>query len=378
MMKLTKCALCSIVITDQNNTREHIIPNAIGGRRKIKNFICNTCNNKTGEEWDAELAKQLAQFCTMFSIKKDRGDVPPLRVMTSSGEEYLQFADGTFQPLRPKFSSKRVDDKTVNISIMARTIKEARQILKGIAKEHGLKDEKIKHIEDNFKFNDSYFNEPIESSLQIGGEKSGRSIVKTALALAVSMNIEPESCDLAINYLTKDGEPNFGYYYEEHDLVKNREIGSPFHCVYIKASADTKQILGYMEYFGCYRMVICLSNSYTGENRELIYAINPMTGEEVNLKVDLNFTRKEIEEIYNYKKLDQKYYELAFEPIIANAVSFSKTKEMQRLLEKGYLEAQSLYDNNKTEEQNLDIQARHISSLLMPYIWHNYKIREKP
>ena len=43
-----KCALCLTQITEENNTNEHIIPNSIGGRKKIRNFICNECNNKTG------------------------------------------------------------------------------------------------------------------------------------------------------------------------------------------------------------------------------------------------------------------------------------------------------------------------------------------
>lgn len=51
-----ECALCNSNITDKNDSNEHLIPNAIGGRKKITGFICSNCNSKSGEFWDAELA----------------------------------------------------------------------------------------------------------------------------------------------------------------------------------------------------------------------------------------------------------------------------------------------------------------------------------
>lgn len=33
-MNQVSCALCDTVITNENNTEEHVIPNAIGGKKK--------------------------------------------------------------------------------------------------------------------------------------------------------------------------------------------------------------------------------------------------------------------------------------------------------------------------------------------------------
>ena len=38
------CVLCESQITDGNDSRKHLIPNAIGGRRKVRGFLCNICN----------------------------------------------------------------------------------------------------------------------------------------------------------------------------------------------------------------------------------------------------------------------------------------------------------------------------------------------
>ena len=50
------CALCEAPFDEANDSREHVIPNAIGGRKAVRDFICRQCNNTTGAYWDNELA----------------------------------------------------------------------------------------------------------------------------------------------------------------------------------------------------------------------------------------------------------------------------------------------------------------------------------
>ena len=56
---LTKhCAICDEILMEENNHREHVIPQALGGHYPIYNFLCKACNNKTGA--DAKALQQLA------------------------------------------------------------------------------------------------------------------------------------------------------------------------------------------------------------------------------------------------------------------------------------------------------------------------------
>ena len=48
-----KCFLCKVPLTSENDSKEHIIPQSIGGRKKVKGFICQDCNSTTGQEWDS-------------------------------------------------------------------------------------------------------------------------------------------------------------------------------------------------------------------------------------------------------------------------------------------------------------------------------------
>ncbi|MDX8164942.1 HNH endonuclease [Acinetobacter pittii] len=372
-MKQFKCALCPAQITGENNTKEHIIPNAIGGRRKIQNFICVSCNNKTGETWDAQLAKVFAPFCTMFNIKKDRGEVPPLRVKTLGGAEYLQFADGTFQPLNPIFEVIKNNQPGLNIFIRARNVSEANSMLQGVRKKYKLSDESINPLKEQIKLKESYLEEPIQHSFEFDPEKSGRSAIKTALALTFSAGISSESCNLAIDYLINNGEPNFGYYNCAEDLVKNRQRGCPFHCVYIKAFQETGLILAYIEYFGFHRMIACMSNIYKGEDIDQLYAINPMTGEEIELEIELNLSESDISKIYNYEKYEPEYVKSSIGYIVEKAVSYSEEKELNRLILKAIEEAEKLHDPLKSHVENSVIKSKKFTELLMPYFINKMK-----
>ena len=49
-MELGSCWLCSNELT---KTREHIIPESMGGKKTVVGFICKDCNSRTGHDWDA-------------------------------------------------------------------------------------------------------------------------------------------------------------------------------------------------------------------------------------------------------------------------------------------------------------------------------------
>ncbi|WP_093554400.1 HNH endonuclease [Pseudoduganella namucuonensis] len=95
-MNSRKCALCASVLSGTNRTKEHIIPNAIGGRKKTTGFICNDCNRMFGESWDAELARQLNWFSLSIGISRERGEPPKQIVQTIEGDRYWLHNDGSY------------------------------------------------------------------------------------------------------------------------------------------------------------------------------------------------------------------------------------------------------------------------------------------
>ena len=77
--------LCETPITAENDSDEHLIPNALGGRRKVSGFLYRDCNSRTGEAWDA-WRLNFFLFCLLLDVARERGEPPNLSVVTSAAK----------------------------------------------------------------------------------------------------------------------------------------------------------------------------------------------------------------------------------------------------------------------------------------------------
>lgn len=374
------CALCDKEITEENDTKEHIIPNAIGGRRKVKEFICESCNNTSGNDWESALAKQLNPLSLFFGISRERGEAPSQLFETTGGDKLKLNLHGSMDIEKPLYSETPLESVAgVQIQIKARSMSEAKRMLQGVKRKYPQVD--LNELLNNAEPELSYCSDMLKFNLSFGGHEAGRSIVKSALALAVSSGIPAEICLEAKNYLrNKDGEACFGYFYES-DLIKNRPEGTPFHCVSIKGCSKTKQVIGYVEYFGVQRVVLCLSDSYEGLDISNTYAINPITGEELSLIVELDLLNGDIREAYDYKKVPEGSVEAAFDKVITTGMKASFEKEKERVLNQAVKHA---FENcgAKAGEMLMPEHINKLTDLMMeklePFILHQFaQPREK-
>ncbi len=294
------CAFCRAVLSRSNTRREHVFPNAIGGRKTINNFICGTCNNRTGTDWDATLVEQLRPLCTMLNVNRSRGRNLPFAVETISKRKLKVSPDGSMTIAKPLFEERKLGSNS-EVRIHARTVREGRMIVAGLKKKHPRID--LDEVMKGADIKREYLREPYGITLDVGGPISGRSIIKTCLAMVYDAGLDISQCKEAELYLLKEGHPCFGYY-NERDVVRNRPENIFFHCVHLRGDPKKGQLLAYVEYFGWLRIVACLSNDYEGIEFSHCHAIDPVSGNELDLDVELEFEPEDIQEIYEYKKVD--------------------------------------------------------------------------
>ena len=329
-----KCALCDEPLTGRNRSKEHIISNAIGGRKKTTDFICNTCNNTRGERWDSELAKQLNWFSLVVGINRERGEPPKQLVRTTEGENYWLLSDGTFSPEK---SSYLMDDSdgTVKISMTAKTIEEARHRLKGISRKYPKLDfeKALKQLE----VKTDYLELPLQVSLSLGGPDVGRSLVKTACAFASVCGVPNEVSDKAIEYLRDETseEIPFGFSYLS-DLVQNRPHDKVFHCVSLHGNPKSKKLWSYIEYFGIFRVLVLLSDNYSGEYKNEIYALDPIDGSDVCIKVNEDVSAEELSLICSGEGLNFDNYKAAAEYALPIILERGRRRALDRFLKVGF------------------------------------------
>jgi len=130
-----RCALCSGPMQADNSSREHVIPNAIGGRKAVRGFICVDCNCTTGATWDHELAEQLTPLCALLDIQRQRGKAQPVSLETVKGDAFLVHPDGRIRIPRTVFSEReREGGKEIDIRVSS--MKDLKKMLPGLVRKY--------------------------------------------------------------------------------------------------------------------------------------------------------------------------------------------------------------------------------------------------
>lgn len=356
-----RCLLCGEVISTGIDSREHLIPNSIGGRKKVSGFLCVDCNSKSGDNWESALARQMNPLSLFFRINRERGDAPSQKFQTTGGDEWVLNADGSLDLPRPFFNEQR-NENGVEINISARNMAEAKKMLKGVARKYPQLD--ADELLEKAQTKSSYSQNPIKFNLSFGGLDAGRSFVKTALALVSTTGVSVKGCEHAIQFLKEqESEPCFGYYYEK-DLVLERPAGIPIHIVHVNGDPDSSLIRGYVEYFGVMRVVMCLSSSHSGSAFSATYSIDPTTGKELDLDVNLDLTATDIRKAYNYEKWDGNAVQQAMGAVIGPALEIQHKEERERVLEEAMRYA---FANCGTKEGETITEEQH--NRLVGLLW---------
>lgn len=329
------CALCNTALVGGARSKEHIIPNSIGGRLKTSDFICVVCNSTRGDSWDSELAEQLNWFSLSLGITRERGLPTGQIVNTVDGRQYTLSADGSFTP-KSSYSEELVDGKK-RINMVAKSVSEARKRLNGVAKKYPTFD--LEKALSELKVDTFYMDCPLTVELSLGGEKSGRSLVKTALAFASHCGVPHRDFGQAVAYLQdENAEPPYGYAYLS-DLVINRNKTTMVHCVSLKSDASKRRLWSYIEYFGLHRVIVLINDNYIGPEIDKTYAINPITGEKVDIKISNNITDEEFFKVIDGRGVDAAVHRAAADHALPIVIHRSEQRALENAVKAGFIYA---------------------------------------
>lgn len=368
------CILCRALITADNDSKEHLIPNAIGGRLTLSGVLCGKCNNNTGHLWDSDLARQLNSLSLLFETRRQRGDVPSQVFKTTSGEELKLKNDGSMTPARPIHQETSKADGTVQIHMTAETMPALRVRLMGLKRKFPALD--IEALLTQATAEAEYPKGMLHFPLRLGGPHAGRSIVKSALALAATNGVDAEACVDAREYLigTANAGP-FGYFYSR-DLVIGRPPGVPLHCVAVSNRGAGGQLLAYVELYGALRVVIRLANAYTGADVHVAYALDPTTGEKLNVDLDLALGRDDIAKAFAYEMAPPESIREAIGAVVAPALKRQNDRERSRVVAAAVDSAADIVgvaDGSQPTEQQLKELTALVMEKIRPYLIHTMR-----
>lgn len=204
------CIFCHRQISSSNDSREHIIPNCIGGKLKTKRLVCKKCNSELGQTLDKEFCDSLHFMALISRIEKERGELKPIKGIGEDGLEYI--LDKNLQPKLARPDVKYLDNGECSVTVSNKGT--ARKIIKGIYKKYKGKEPTQEEIEEILKGSTPILKESptLQIKFEINLQALFRGVTKIAYEFACLKLENLKLTDLAPirNYILDfKNSPNF-------------------------------------------------------------------------------------------------------------------------------------------------------------------------
>lgn len=286
---MTNCYICGRALDDENQTKEHIFPNAIGGHLMSKELICKKCNSDFGDNIDTSLAEQFNMISALLNIKRDRGTPQPFKAIDSqNGTGYIVKPGGEILLQKPDIKQ---DGNHYTIKVNDK--KQAHQVLNGLKRKYPEID--VDAILQDCHLGKEYMDNPLTIHFTLGGEDTFRSLCKTAINFYLYKGGNRKNIIHLIPYI--QGEKNVldivsPFYLNSPPIpTKDKEI---LHSIIIRGDSVEKMLIAYIELFDFYKVIILLSDTYEDENVEYSYFYDVLSRKVVHREYELNILKDDV------------------------------------------------------------------------------------
>jgi hypothetical protein len=279
---MANCYLCDELITVQNCSNEHIIPNSIGGKLTSKGLICKVCNDTTGGLFDAEFAKVGNFLASKYQIKRDRGEVPTFDATEIESGKTLLVEPGFKTSYKDPISDSDKKRIWVQHHDKNRVLQELRRIAKSIGDPEPNAEDiviELKPVEPSKKL-DFLFDRSLEPTLFL------RSVCKTIINLYLFQTEDYSNVQSLIRFLLEDIENRFCWFL---DLKVCKEYHqTPHHLIVIRGEKKSKILYSYYEIFGEMGFITLMNGRYNEADLAINYTYDPLAGKEIITDYDFH------------------------------------------------------------------------------------------
>lgn len=327
-----KCYVCDVEITSENETEEHILLNAIGGKLKSKKLICKSCNSEFGSGIDDTLARQLNPIANLLDIKRDRGN--PQNVKGTYNNKDILIEPGG----KLKLARAYVETNENMFHIEASSIRQAKEALKGLKRKHPEIDidEEIKKANRNKSYLPS-----VNINMDFGGEEASRALCKMAVNFFIYHGGKPEEIKHLLPYIKGNEEEAEVYYYYPKSEVFYKDEKEVLHTLILVGDPQKKHLYVYVELFNEFKMVVFINKEYEGEPIYQSYHYNVVTNVVIEYDEPVRIPAQQLKR-YKSKDIDVKKFEERMKHLlqrvdkisVANRIEEVTSNAMKETIEK--------------------------------------------
>ncbi|SDL43315.1 HNH endonuclease [Bacillus toyonensis] len=293
-----KCYVCEKELTRENETDEHILINAIGGRLKSKRLICRDCNSNFGSKIDNSLAEQLNPIANLLNIKRQRGEPRSIKVK-SNNRDILLAPGGKLSLMYPEVSQ---EGDLVHIEATSKS--QLRQALTGLKRKY----ENI-NIEQEISMAQvikSYL-PSITVNMRFGGEETLRALCKMGVNYYLYKGGDIDRVKHLLPYIQGDEhEAEIYFMYPKTELFFKGEE-ELMHTLILVGDPKHKKLYVYIELFNEFKVVVFIDQKYEGNELYESYHYNVLTNELIEFEEKVNIPQQQIKR-YKSKSLNEKRF----------------------------------------------------------------------
>ena len=283
---MARCVFCENELSAATKP-EHILLNALGGRKTTRNAICSDCNNRFGGTVDDILAQQAAVVRNMLQLKSGTGNAPPMLRNLQAGQERINInSDG--QPVRLGQPFDIVRDASGKVlavkGVETTSAEDMRRLIPHLAAMLNLSEEKVREI---IAASPATFiskrPDEIKHELRFGGEAM-RSVTKSCLVLiAAALGSElvrtpafAEARDFVLNGAEKFLQSRVGFDSRALPIEQavRAKFGPFFNLIYVQSDANGR-VIGHFTLLNAVAWQIVLAEAGGPPNLKLVLVSNP-------------------------------------------------------------------------------------------------------
>ena len=181
---MANCIFCGTLLDGQTKP-EHVLLDALGGRKTTTQIICSKCNSTFGGGIDKILAEQFQVVRNLLQLESGTGRPAPTRKKVRVGTDVVNIhGDGTLELASKPFTLSVLPDGGIDVQITARSLEHFEQLIPHIAAAVGVSEEEFRSQLPFEKFR--YIQRRpgmANESFSFGGHEAFRSAAKACLIL---------------------------------------------------------------------------------------------------------------------------------------------------------------------------------------------------
>jgi hypothetical protein len=304
------CIFCSNELNARTKP-EHILLNALGGRRTTKRVICSQCNQRFGGSIDAALTRQVAVLRNHLQLESGTGKAPPGLGRIRAGNDTIKInGDGSLELVGKPFTVTPLGDGRSNLQISAGSSEEIAFLVPHIAARIGTSEENVwQHLMaaqatvTSRKPDLAYFQTPF------GGEDECRSLLKSCLVLWATLvgndEVRSDKYEIAREHVTqlveREAHQPLGPFAAVHldsrplphiDALTAR-FGEFFNLIYVRSDA-LGRVVGHFTLYNLISWQFVLAESGGSPSLKVALASDPLNtsawsdtiADEIDVEVD--------------------------------------------------------------------------------------------